>query len=377
MEVITYRPNRVIGLVVGGVGLALLLGLDVVFLLLLPQPPLGLLNFVWGLLFLLSFAPIGLLAFRTYSLWGAAYRLAEDRLIIEWGARREVIPLSDIREAVPGRDIERDLNPRGIWWPGCIVGRANDDRLGRVEFFASLPQDSQVFVVLSEGAFALSPEALEEFTAALNEGIEVRVAEPAASEPWPDDGSETEAVDAEPWFPFAEPGEAAAASVAAPEANLEAVDPFAAAETYSGEAGEAAEEPPAEAEPPARRESVQPAFEEWAVWQDRWALGLLIFGLVAVLALFAFVLLQIPSLPVTIPLQFASDGSGTPVRMGAPRGLLLLPLIGLLTLFLNGALGGVLHVRAGQRVAAYMLWVCAALVQVLVWVAALGLIAQA
>ena len=87
MESLVFHPNRALGLIVGAVGLALLLGLDVVFVLLLPQPPLGFANFLWGLLFVLSLAPIGLLAYRTYGLGRSTYRLEPDRLIVEWGAR--------------------------------------------------------------------------------------------------------------------------------------------------------------------------------------------------------------------------------------------------------------------------------------------------
>ena len=328
MTELIFRPNRVVGLIVGGVGLALLIGLDVVFLLLLPQPPLGILNFLWGLLFVLSLPPIGLLAYRTYNLWQSAYRLGPDRLIVEWGARREIIPLREIREALAGRDIERDLRPRGLWWPGCIVGRLKDERLGEIEFLAAQPQDGQILVVTEGGSLALSPEPLAEFASALEERLGVR-------------GDELEVGE--------EKGE------------------------VGGERLEVGSQKP-EAEG-VLRETIQPAFAEWGIWRDRWALGLLAAAALGVTALFAFVLLRLPDLPVTMTLHFAA--AGEPDRTGAPRGLLILPLIGLLTLLVNGALGGLLHIRAGQRAAAYMLWGFAAFVQALVWIAALGLMARA
>ncbi len=326
---------------VGGVGLVLLLGLDVVFLLLLPQPPLGFLNFVWGLLFVLSLPPIGLLAYRTYGLAQAAYHLDSDQLVIEWGARREIIPLGAIREALPGRDIERDLRPGGLWWPGCIVGHGDDERLGRIEYLATAPQDQQVFVVTGGEAFALSPEALEEFVEAVRAGV----------------GSERSEVGGQR---LEAGGRPSAVSGQIPEGEAEV-------------AGEGTGEGDGEA----RRESIRPAFEAWEVWHDRWAVGLLTAGALGAAALFAYIMLRLPSLPVTMPLHFTADGLGTPDRTGSPHGLLQLPLIGLLSLLVNGALGGVLHVRAGQRAAAYLLWGCAVFVQVLVWIATLGLMARA
>jgi hypothetical protein len=199
------------------------------------------------------------------------------------------------------------------------VGRLKDERLGEIEFLAALPQDGQVFVVTEAGTLALSPEPLEEFASALGERLGVQGEGLGAGQV-----SEGEGPD---------------------------------------EAGEV------------RRESIRPAFAEWEIWRDRWALGLLAAAALGVAALFGFVLLRLPDLPVTMTLHFASDG--TPDRTGAPRGLLILPLIGLLTLVVNGALGGLLHVRAGQRTAAYLLWGCAAFVQALVWIATLGLMARA
>jgi hypothetical protein len=57
--------------------------------------------------------------------------------------------------------------------------------------------------------------------------------------------------------------------------------------------------------------------------------------------------------------------------------LLILPLIGLLTLAVNAVLGGAAHVLARQRALAYFLLGTAVVVQLLVWVATLGLIARA
>lgn len=314
MDTLTFHPNRQIGLIIGAVGLVLLIGLDVVLLLLLPQPPLGIVNFVWGILFVLSLPPIGLLAYRTYGVWRSAYRLGRDTLTIDWGPRREVIPLREIKEALRGKEIETDLRPAGIWWPGCLVGRAKHDRLGQIEFMATMPQDAQLYLVSEAGALAVSPGALDQFVAAFEER-------------W----QETQGM----------------------------VD--------AGAAGES------------QRQSIRPWFVAWEVWRDRWAWALLAASAIGVAALFAYVLLRLPSLPVTMPLHFEAGGQGTPDRIGAPRGLLLLPLIGLLTLLVNSVLGGALHVRRerGQRAAAYMLWGTALFVQMLVWIAALGLILRA
>lgn len=305
VDAVTYHPPRQLGLTIGAVGLALLVGLAVVFLLLLPQPPLGIVNFLWGFLFVLSLPAIGLLGYRSYGVLRSAYHIGPDALTIEWGAQREVIPLRDVKEVLAGKEIETALRPQGLWWPGCIAGRLATDRLGEIRFFATLPQEAQLFIVTESESFALSPESLDEFLNAL----EAR-------------------------------------------RGLEA----------TGEV---------------QRESIRPAFLSWEIWRDPWARGLTAASAAVVAALFAYVLLILPTLPATMPLHFAADGSATPDRIGASRGLLWLPFIGLLTLAVNGVMGGVLHLREGGRGAAYLLWGTSAFAQILVWIAALGLIARA
>jgi hypothetical protein len=302
---------------------------------------------LWGFLFVLSLVPIGLLAYRTYGLARATYWLEPDRLIVQWGARREIIPLSDVKEALAGKDIQADLKPRGLWWPGCLVGRLETADLGEIEFLATMPQDDQVFVVAAGTTFALSPVSVEEFTAALAERREA-LSELAGPEPESD--GEAESLEAQP-IESQGPAENGGGPI---------VD-----EAVVAEGGDVHQ-----------RQSIRPAFETWEIWQDRWALGLLLVSVLAVTLLFAFVLLRLPSLPVTMPLHFSADGLGTPDRSGGPHGLLILPLIGLLTLAVNCVLGGALYIGARQRAAAYLLLGSAAFVQLLVWVATLGLMAR-
>lgn len=118
--------------------------------------------------------------------------------------------------------------------------------------------------------------------------------------------------------------------------------------------------------------SIRPSILEWRVWRDPLGLALLGAGGLALAGLVGFLCFRFPSLPLLVPLHFGA--SGFPDRLG-PRGeIFLIPLIGLSTLFINGALGGLLYER--DRVASYLLWGGSILVQVLVWTATLGLLGQ-
>jgi hypothetical protein len=110
----------------------------------------------------------------------------------------------------------------------------------------------------------------------------------------------------------------------------------------------------------------------WRIWRDRLGLVLLGAGALTLVSLLGMVCFRFPALPRLMPLHF--DASGSPDRLG-PRGeVFLIPLIGLLTLLTNGMLGSLLYHR--DRVASYLLWGSSILVQLLVWTAAMGVLAR-
>ncbi len=118
--------------------------------------------------------------------------------------------------------------------------------------------------------------------------------------------------------------------------------------------------------------SKRPGFLNWTIWQDRLGLALLVTGFLAVLALTGLLCFQFPALPRLVPLHF--DAAGNPDRRGIRGQIFTIPLIGLLTLLLNGALGGLAYRH--ERVASYLLWGGAVLIQVLVWTAAIGILGR-
>ncbi len=118
--------------------------------------------------------------------------------------------------------------------------------------------------------------------------------------------------------------------------------------------------------------SRRPGFLNWAIWQDRLGLFLLATGFLAVLALTGLLCFQFPALPWLVPLHF--DAAGSPDRLGLQGQIFIIPLIGLLTILLNGALGMLVYRR--ERMASYLLWGGAILVQVLAWAAVVGILGQ-
>ena len=118
--------------------------------------------------------------------------------------------------------------------------------------------------------------------------------------------------------------------------------------------------------------SKRPSILDWPIWQDTLALALLGVSALAFVLLLGILTLRFPNIPVLVPLHFGTSGS--PDRLGPRTELFLLPVIGLLTLIVNGILGAMSYPR--NRLASYMLWAGSVLVQLLVWTATFGILSQ-
>jgi hypothetical protein len=116
--------------------------------------------------------------------------------------------------------------------------------------------------------------------------------------------------------------------------------------------------------------SVRPEIFDWSLWSDRLAIGLVSAAVVVCLLLFGYTSLRFPDLPSRVALHF--DAAGFPDRFGPRAQVFLLPVIGLMSLGANVVIGLPLYLR--DRMGAYLLWGGAFVVQVLVWVAAVGIL---
>lgn len=118
--------------------------------------------------------------------------------------------------------------------------------------------------------------------------------------------------------------------------------------------------------------SQRPSVLDWPIWKDSLGLALLGGSTLALVVLLGLLSFRFPELPMLMPLHYGTSGS--PDRLG-PRGeIFLLPLIGLLTYLVNGALGSIFYRH--NRVASYMLWGGTVLVQLLVWTATVGILGR-
>ncbi|MBN1658926.1 MAG: DUF1648 domain-containing protein [Anaerolineae bacterium] len=108
----------------------------------------------------------------------------------------------------------------------------------------------------------------------------------------------------------------------------------------------------------------------WSVWRDRTAWTLLGAAVLINLVLFGYLSARFPGLDFQLPLHFNSFGQVD--RIGAKIELFTLPIIGLIILGTNLALGLLLYRR--ERAGSYLLWGASAAAQGLFWLATFSLI---
>jgi hypothetical protein len=116
--------------------------------------------------------------------------------------------------------------------------------------------------------------------------------------------------------------------------------------------------------------SIRPEIMDWPLWSDRLAWVLVGAAGLACLLLFGYTCLRFPDLPPRVVLHF--DATGLPDRFGSSSQVFLLPLIGLLSLGVDLVVGVPLYRR--DRIGAYLVWGGALVVQVVAWIAAVGIL---
>lgn len=125
---------------------------------------------LFGALIFLALLP--LLVYRAYALYHATYTIEREGLRIQWGLRREDIPLTEVEWVRPMTDLVTPLHAPAFSMPGAYLGSSQHPDLGKVEFVAS-SYATMVVVETANQVLALSPEDPEEFLYSFHRTLEM------------------------------------------------------------------------------------------------------------------------------------------------------------------------------------------------------------
>ena len=162
-----YHPPRRTGLLLGLAIVLVLLALDAGFVFVLAGNPLSLAGFLSLVLLLVSLPVVAVVGYRTYALLRSRYVLSRNAIVVEWGSRRIVLPMSLLDEVRAGADVPGELRPRGLTWPGSVFGTGKVEGLGEVEFLAAVEKPGLVLLRHAEAWLAISPADPAAFLAAV------------------------------------------------------------------------------------------------------------------------------------------------------------------------------------------------------------------
>ncbi len=112
------------------------------------------------------------------------------------------------------------------------------------------------------------------------------------------------------------------------------------------------------------------AFLAHPLWHDWVGRALIVLGVLGNLALFLYLLWNFQDFPLNVQIHF--DKFGAPDRIDQKGGLMWLPLIGLVAVVVNSVLGA--WVQHRDKVPAYLLYIAAIVVQLLIALALAGIL---
>lgn len=126
------------------------------------------LTFLVGLLVLASVPLLVVLVYHSLSCLTLRYHLDRDGVTIRWLGGRQVVPIRDIHRVLPGSQLGGQVvRRRGVHWPGHERGEGAIPGVGRTLFLATRSLQSQLLLITSGKALAISPTRPEDFVTGL------------------------------------------------------------------------------------------------------------------------------------------------------------------------------------------------------------------
>lgn len=181
-----HKPPTRLGLIFGLCVVLALALLEIGLVVLILASPVTVLTVLRGLLVVLALPAMGVVLYGLAGLSSASYTVDRNAIIISWGSGVQTVPMSEVKAILRGADLSRVVRFRGLWWPGCWIGRGRIEGVGAVRFFCTMPIESLLVISTAAGSYAISPENADRFMdlyAAQREMGVAQTVEPALRQP--------------------------------------------------------------------------------------------------------------------------------------------------------------------------------------------------
>ncbi len=171
-NVFTFQPLRRRGLFLLGVMVFISFTASITLFILALQEQYGAYFVLFLIVSLLLLIPAFFIMYRLYALIRAEYRVSREGVLIQWGLRREEIPLNDIDWVRLASEMEVDLGYPVLALPGAILGTVHNPDLGNVEFMAS-DVKNLVLIYTPQKTYAISPSDAGSFLDSFRRSFEM------------------------------------------------------------------------------------------------------------------------------------------------------------------------------------------------------------
>jgi hypothetical protein len=152
----SFKPIKRQGLFLLGFSVFISLAASIALFILSMQEQYGAFFVLFLVISLILMIPGFFMLYRFYALIRAEYKVSREGVLLQWGLRREEIPLNDIDWVRQESKLEIDLRPPPFSLPGAVLGTVPHEELGEVEFMAS-DIHSLILISTPKKMFAISP----------------------------------------------------------------------------------------------------------------------------------------------------------------------------------------------------------------------------
>jgi hypothetical protein len=168
----SFQPVRRKGLLLLGVIVFISFAASVTLFVLALQEQYGAYFVLFLIVSLLLLIPSFFVMYRLYALIRAEYRVSREGVLLQWGLRREEIPLNDIDWVRMASEMEVDLAIPVLALPGAILGTVHNEDLGDVEYMAS-DLNTLLLIYTSKKTYAISPSDAGSFLDSFRRSFEM------------------------------------------------------------------------------------------------------------------------------------------------------------------------------------------------------------